>query len=323
MPDTVEYRQHILIRGPGLDEVLEPGRKIVLLDDFYADMYGDYVFLGYDALAETIEAGRADYVGLLAAALLLEGEPGVVVCGDKPDTCLLALAAHMVYKDSLGPEEALRRAARLLARLYGEEPRVGVQGVTGLMGIYASINALGGGAEAAKKLSILLSLAANYEYGRGRLHYGEHVSWLAALNAGREAQLAGLLHFLAEGPGEPRKLLEARLDAIGEERLLAVLGRPEKRALEVLRDYVSLLQTGAARLLALVEALGPGEPHLVHLERRGSKLLVYCMPGSQGEPSRECVAAVEKASKLIPLKEAGIESIRISTGLHSTASPAG
>ncbi|BES81449.1 hypothetical protein [Pyrodictium abyssi] len=311
MPATARYNNHILIVGPGLDEVLEPGQRILLLDEFYADVYGDYVFLGYDVVAETIDTKRADYVGLYTAAVLLDSEPSVIVCGVSPDQCLLALAAHRVYRSGEEPSKAVEEAATLLEQLYGKMPRPRIQGLAGLTGLYAALRATGG----ASQLSPIMALALNYEYGRGRLHYGEAVSWLALIGASHTTILAGLLHFLVEGPGSPHELLERRLSTVGEDNLIALLGERGKEALEVLRDYIDRMEHEDSRTLALIEALGPGEPYILHVDRQDGELRVYCRTGEHGEPDKDCVAAIERASKLLPLKRTGIDNIRISTRL--------
>ena len=311
MPATIHYYNHILVIGSGLDEVLEPGQRIVLLDDFYTDIYGDYVFLGYDVVAETINTERADYVGLFTAAVLLDADPSVIVCGTEPDRCLLALAAHRIYHNAEEPARAVEEAATLLKQLYGKKPRPKIQGLAGLAGLYAALKATGD----VSRLSSVMALALNYEYGRGRLHYGETVSWLALIGASRTAVLAGLLHFLVEGPGLPHELLERRLDAVGEDNLATLLGESGRKALEILRDYIGHMEREDSRTLALVEALGPGEPYILHVDRQDGELRVYCRAGEHGEPDKDCVAAVEKATKLLPLKTIGISNMRISTTL--------
>lgn len=311
MPATIRYNNHILVLGPGLDEVLEPGQRIILLDEFYADIYGDYVFLGHDVVAETINTKRADYVGLFTAAVLLDADSSVIVCGAKPDQCLLALAAHRIYHNAEEPARAVEEAATLLKRLYGKKPRPKVQGLAGLAGLYAALKAAGG----ASRLSPVMALALNYEYGRGRLHYGETVSWLALIGASHTTVLAGLLHFLVEGPGSPHELLEKRLDTVGEDNLTTLLGERGREALEVLRDYIDRMERDDSRTLALVEALGPGEHYILHVDRQDGEVIVYCRAGEHEEPDKDCVAAVEKATKLLPLETIGVSGIRISTRL--------
>jgi len=305
---SARYGQHVLIIGPGLDDFLEPGRRIIILDDFYADIYGDYVFLGYDTLVENPRVDRADMIGLHNAAVLLDGGPAVVVCGKEPGPCLHAVAAHIVYRGGRAPEEALREAARLLQGLYGGEPEATPQGLAALRGLHAARSAAGG----PEPLSLAVSLAANYGYGRSRLHLGEHVSWLAQLGAPREAVLAGLLHFLTESPTgrfDPLDLLETRLSALGEENLArSIPGAAE--ALRILRDYARAAALPAARLLRLVEALEPGGEHVTHVERRDGTVLVQCRTGPEGLPAKECLRLVQEAARLLPLEDYGLTELK-------------
>ncbi len=308
MVETARYGDHVLIIGPGLDDVLEPGKRIVILDDFYADLYGDYVFLGYDTLVELPRVDRADMIGLHNAALLLDGGPAVVVCGKDPGPCLHSVAAHMVYRRGASPEEALGEASELLAALYGDAPRATPQGTAALRGLHAAREAAGG----PEPLSLAVSLAANYGYGRGRLHLGEHVSWLAQLEAPKEAVLAGLLHFLTESPTgrfDPLDLLETRLSAIGEENLAkSIPGAAE--ALRILRDYARGARTPEARLLRLVEALEPGGEHVLHLERRGATVLVACSTDAEGVPAKQCLERIQEATKQLPLETLGVTELK-------------
>jgi len=317
MPRTIHYNDHILIVGPGLDEILEPGRRILLFDEFYADIYGDYVFLGYDVATESIITERADLVGLYTASVLLDSDPSIIVCGKKPSQCLLALASHLVYHSMKKPLEALKEAINVLEQLYYNKLRPSIQGLIGLTGLYVSLQVTGG----ASKLSPIIALASNYEYGHGRLHYGETVSWLAHLGANKEVVLAALLHFLVEGHGSPRELLERRLSAIGRDNLVTLLGDDGKEAIDILQDYANNMEHEYSRMLALIEILGPGEPYIICVDRRDGELIVYCKEGSHGEPVKDCVLAVGKASKLLPLREIGLEEIRITTKLDLSHSP--
>ena len=308
MVETARYGEHVLIIGPGLDDVLEPGRRIIILDDFYSDLYGDYVFLGYDTLVELPRVDRADMIGLHNAALLLDGGAAVVVCGKDPGPCLHSIAAHMVYRRGAQPEEAVAEAARILSSLYGREPEATRQGLAALRGLHAARGAAGG----PEPLSIAVSLAANYGYGRGRLHLGEHVSWLAQLGAPREAVLAGLLHFLTESPTgrfDPLDLLETRLDALGEENLAkSIPGAGE--AVRILRDYARGAQGPEARMLRLVEALEPGGEHVLHLERSNGTVVVECSVDEEGVPAKQCLERVQEAAKLLPLEAIGVTELR-------------
>ena len=215
------------------------------------------------------------------------------------------------------PLEALKEAINVLEQLYYNKLRPSIQGLIGLTGLYVSLQVTGG----ASKLSPIIALASNYEYGHGRLHYGETVSWLAHLGANKEVVLAALLHFLVEGHGSPRELLERRLSAIGRDNLVTLLGDDGKEAIDILQDYANNMEHEYSRMLALIEILGPGEPYIICVDRRDGELIVYCKEGSHGEPVKDCVLAVGKASKLLPLREIGLEEIRITTKLDLSHSP--
>ncbi len=306
MPRAVSYDGHVLIIGPGLDEVVEPVERIILFDEEYADIYGDYVFLGYDVVAESISLDRADLVGMHNAAVLLDSGPAIVVCGENPGRCLASIAAHMIYRKGADPGKAVNKASEILGELYGAKPTLGVQALTGLEGLYSALIAA-----SRKGLSGLMSLALSYEYGLGRLHYGESVSWLSALGANHTVLLAGLLHFLVEGPGSPQELFERRLAAISIEGLIELLGDKAEEALSVLRDYIGPRETEEARTLAFVESLNPGSSHVIHFEKKDREARVYCSVGEQGEPVKDCVRAVREASKLLPLRSVSVESLKI------------
>jgi len=180
------------IIGPGLDEVLGPGDRLVILDEYYADVYGDYVFAGYDVLQTSISTSYSDLVGLHNAAILLKSG-SVVVCGSDPLNCVLAYAARRVLKGE-GWSVALRESWRCLSRIYQERSSLAVpRELTDALAALEKLVKIVG-----EKVSLLISLAANYEYGRGGRFYGELVTWLSNLNVGSGVLLAGALAFLAE-----------------------------------------------------------------------------------------------------------------------------
>ncbi|ABM81203.1 hypothetical protein [Hyperthermus butylicus] len=314
MPATVKYHGHLFVVGPGLDEVLEPGKRLVLLDEFYADLYGEYFFLGYDVLAETINLSRGDTIGAYTAAVLLDGDPAVVVCGQNPWNCVVGLAAYMVLWGNTEPLDAVKQAWNTLAKLYPgrEELVVPRQALAALHGLKAALEAAG----SRDRLGPLIALASNYEYGRGRLHYGESIAWAAGLGATPLQVLTVLLHFLAEGPGgPPATILRQRLEAVGEANLLSLLGPDAEEALAALRAYCrGDMDDSAAALLALIESLRPGEPGVNHVGREGDKLLVYCSSGGEGEPVRECVEAVGQADKLLSKTGLGLSGVKVVPG---------
>ena len=306
MPETARLGEHLAIVGPGLDEVLEPGRRIVLLDDFYGDLYGDYVFLGYDVYAETVLVERGDLVGAYTVARLLDAGPSVIVCGEDPRACIAGYAAYRVLHGA-DPLGAAREAARALAGLYPVErlrlPRP----------IASSLEALSVLVEAytAKGVSALFALGENYGYGIGpgaRLRYGERVTWARSLRLPRETLLAASLMFLVEGPGREDVVLRDRVSALGgREALREALGEEAGRALEALEAWAR----GGAEAepgLGLLEALGPGGEAPVYVEAVEGRLLLYC-PGGE-EELKQCAEKAGRAEGLAARLSLGSPRIR-------------
>ncbi len=302
MVEVASYANLRFIVGPGLDEVLQPGDRLVLVDEEYGDIYGDYIFLGYDTLAVSINPGYADLVGI-ASSLLVSEDGGVVVCGERPERCLALLAARMVVGEGLSVGEALGKSWAVLSKLYGKDC------TTFPAELEAALRALGRLAAFPgwDKLRLVLSLASSYEYGKGGRFYGELVSWLAGLGAGREALAAALLSFLAfSRHGPPWEVFRYRLEAVGEANLLAALGGWVEEALAALRGYVEGRLSSDAALLAYMAALRPGDGlfRLVRLE--DGRVTLYC-----SEPSgfsRECVKAAGEADSIA--SKAGLEEFR-------------
>lgn len=310
MVDTASYQGHILIKGLGLDDVLEPDRSIVIVDDFYADYYGDYIFLGYNVYAAVPVAGRGDALGLFEAAILLDRGPSVLVCGDEPTQCLYVLASHMALHGR-EPREALEEAERLVSRLYGRGAPRSPAADYAVKALYRLGRILG-----PDRFAAAVGAGDAYNYGWGRLHYAETLSWLAAIEASDEALAAASVHYLVEGPGEPGKLLDLRVEALGREALGEILGPLAGAALGALRGYAEGRLEGAAAELALVEALRPGGEGALYLERRGETLLVHCPAGEEGEPSRGCVEAAGAAAGLLEKlgSVAGLAGLRLLAG---------
>jgi hypothetical protein len=306
VPRTLRYENHVLMKGQGLDHVLEQGRAVLILDDFYADIYGDYIFLGYDVYVTVPLAGRGDTLSLLEAAILLDRGPLVVVCGEEPTACLYAVAAHRALHGA-EPEEAIAEARKALAGLYGEEPQPSAPAGYSVKAIHRLGRLLG-----AERISPMLAAGEAYNYGWGRLHYGEALAWLAAVGASDAALLAGALHFLTEGPGEPTHLLRVRLEALGEETLRELLGARTGEVLETLRGFAQGRAEGPAAELLLVETLGPGGGDILYVERRGEELWLHCRRGSEGEPTRGCVERAGRAAELVEkTRPAGLSRVRI------------
>ncbi len=309
-PPSAQWEGLVFTKGPGLDELLEPGMSLILLDRFYSEVYGDYVFLGYEVYAEDLELRRSDLVGLYTAATLLRNRPAVVVCGENPAACILALAASMVLDKAMEASRALDEAWKVISRAYpgSKAPVLPAPIVAALHGLEAARDAAGG----TDRLAPLMSLGLTYEYGKGRIHYGDSVTWAASAGARGPTLLTVMLHFLVEGPGgPPSEILRLRLEAVGEENLLALLGPPAEEALAALRSYAKgSLEAEASALLALVEALGPSGD-VVYVERRESELHAYC-PSPSGVPSKDCVQAVGQAAKIAGEKKPlGIEAVRL------------
>lgn len=310
MPNTLRYNEHILIKGLGLDELLEPGRGVLIVDNFYADYYGDYIFLGYDVYVAVPRIERGDTLGLFNAAALLDRGPMVIVCGDEPEQCLYTIAAHEALHGR-DPAEALDEAIERLHGFYGKEPQRSRPAEEALKALHKVGRLLG-----PDRFAAITGVGDSYNYGWGPLHYGETLAWLAELEASDEALAAASLHFLLEGPGEPQRLLELRLEALTLGALRELLGGLADKALKTLRDYAAGRLEGAAAELALVEKLGPGEGPVLYPERRGDTLLVHCAVDSEGAPAAGCVERVGEAARLLeqvgPI--AGVARVRLAAG---------
>jgi hypothetical protein len=297
--EAVEYGGLRFIVGPGLDDVLEPGMSVVLLDSYYANIYGDYLFLGYDAYATQINVGYADLTGI-ATAVIVSSKPSVVVCGEDPAPCTLLLAAKMMVDSRRSPMDALREAWGRLSRIYPDSCRAIPREPVAALEAFGMLLEMVGW----EKLQLLLSLASNYEYGRGARFYGELVTWLYKLGAGREALEAALLSFLAYSRhGPPWEILRYRLEAVGEASLLTAFGGWVEEGLATLRRAAEGRLDGGAGQLAYVLALQPGEEivHLAAIEEGHST--IYC--SGVESPSRDCVKAAGEADRVAA--KAGLE----------------
>lgn len=306
MPRTLRYNNHILIQGQGLDEILEPERGILVVDDFYGDIYGDYIFLGYDVYVTVPNVERGDLVSLVEAAVILDKGPMIVVCGNEPERCLYVIATHAALHGE-EPGRALEEAAGELAKLYDRPPRLRKPPMYAVHAAYRLGKLLG-----IERLSPIIGLGDSYNYGWGSIHYGETNAWLAAMEASDVALLAGALHFLTEGPGEPAHLLRLRLEAVGEKALHELLGGYTQEVVKTLQAFAEGRPEGAAAELLLAETLGPGSGDVDYVERNNRELRVACPTGDQGEPLPSCVERVGKAAKLVEEKRPmGLESVRI------------
>ncbi len=295
-----------LIRGIGLDDVLEGQPSIVVLDDEYADIYGEYSFLGYDVYAPLFERDRVDVIGLFEAAVSLSKRPLVVVCGDKVnDRCVYGLAASLLLAGREA-RAALRDAWSMVSRLYpgAVEPRnpfmeASLYTLERLLGLVGREGVAG-----------LITLGNTYGYGWGLRHYNESLVWAWGLGAEDDVMVAVALHFLVEGPGEPLELLELRRNAIGDATLEALSGGRWRDARRVLVEYAKGDgRRGAA--LRVVEELGTGSGDVL-LVRRGEGFTVVSCPVVEGAPSKHCVERVGRASRLLDSCEGlGARELRI------------
>ena len=302
MSSRVEYALldgHRIIQGPGIDHVLEGINSILLVDDYYADIYGDYIFLGYDTYHTSITPAIADLVNLYTAAQILSQKPCVVVCGDSPQRCIYALAAYLVYARGFEPRDAISRAVGILRQIYPDEllkPKSRAA-YAALLALHRAVKLFG-----ATRFSIIMSLASNYGWGWSDTHYSEHVSWVAALNADDPTLAASLLHFLTEGPGSEEELLRIRLETLGERNIRELLGNLADETLSVLREYARKTREPRAALLWFVEKLEPGKGYILLAGRDADTINVYCR-GAEGIPDRACVERVKEAAQV--LRDAG------------------
>ncbi len=296
-----------LLRGIGLDDVLDGSPNIVVLDDEYADIYGEYSFLGYEVYAPLFETNRADVTGLFEAAVVLTKRPLVIVCGDRlNERCLYGLAASLVLQGR-SADEALREAWGMVSRLYpgAREPRNAF--------LEASLYTLERLYRLTGKEGIagLVALGNNYGYGWGLRHYNESLVWAWGLDADDHVMLAVALHFLVEGPGEPLELLMLRRDAIGDNVLDALTGGRWSSVQRVLEEYAKGVERGRGAALRVIEELGPGSGEVLLVWRGDGYGLVKCRV-VEGAPSKQCVERVGRASEVLVRAEGlGARELRI------------
>ncbi len=292
VPKVARYADKEFIVGPGLDEVLSPEKSIVLLDEDFGDVYGDYIFLGYDVFSETINVERADIVGIYSAYILFSKNKVVTVCGKDPRPCTLALAAHIALERSLEPREALETAWSILAKIYDRDSiAISLQAFAALRALTRLVSILG-----KEVFSTLFALASNYEYGYGRASYGETITWANNLGASDNALIAAALSFLVLSlHGAPHEILKYRLEAVGESSLISLIGPRAEKVIATLRNLATSHPDRDAALLRMVVHLGPGTESTTYVDRDGDKVLVYC---KGMEPSKECVTKIQNADKI-------------------------
>jgi hypothetical protein len=309
VPKVVQYQDKEFIIGPGLDEVLRPDKNLVLLDPDFAEVYGDYIFLGYSVYSEQVYTERADLVGLYASYILISKGKSIVVCGKSPTICTPVLATYILVEKNIEPLRALQEAWKVLKPLYGEDSlKISAQIYSALKALYRIVRIF-----SKEVFTTLFSLASNYEYGYGRLSYGETISWINNLNGSDNAVGAAALSFLALSlHGAPAEILRYRLEAVGEASLLSLIGPRAEKILAVLRNLALNNLDEDSALLKLVISLGPGTESVNYVTLDNNKLIVYC---TGNEPTKECMTKVSEANNVL---QKGliqhIESIKVIPG---------
>ena len=291
MSERAECCDLIFIQGPGLDHVIDETNvnRLVLLDLYFGEIYGDYIFAGYDVVAENPKAVLADVAGFHAAGVLLSKKPAIVVCGFDPERCLVSLASYLIREEGYDAENALSKAKDVLREIYDKPLALPEPAVLALKA-YHRLKTLFG-----NYLDSFMALGFNYEYGKDPLHWGEGVSWANALGYDDVNFLAYALHFLAEGHGTREEVFKRRMEAVGEDPLREMLGEEGLEALKVLERFAK----GEAKELEFVEALRPGEGLVRSVAREGNKAVIKCVG---------CHVA-EEAEKYLPLESVGIEEV--------------
>ncbi len=289
MPKVSQFYEHKVIEGRGIDHVLDEGWRILLIDNYYSEAYSDYVFLGYDTFIHQIIEGRADLVGIYVVASLLEGGKTIVVCGDKPRSCVYALAAYLILNKGKGVDESLKEAKEAVLKIY---EKVDVEGpeLMALRALKRLLDTLG-----KSYLASLFAVAMNYEFGESPLKYGEAISWLNALGAKDKHILASALRFLVEGRGKPLELFSARVEALGLQNLAELVG---EEALGIVRKYAMGEKDEDVKVYEFVNKMKPGENWIWEIKREDGKAIVKC---------RKCDLSEAKA--LLPLKAIGLEEL--------------
>jgi len=290
-PEVAKCCDLVFIKGPGLDYVIEDTNinRIVLLDPYFGDVYGDYIFAGYDVVSEVPKAVLADVAGFHTSAVLLSKKPAIVVCGFEPQRCLVSLASYLIKEEGLKTDEAVEKAKSVLSKIY-DKPLVMPEPAKLGLDAYLRLRNLFG-----HYLDSFMALGFNYEFGKDPLHWSEGVSWANALGYDDVNFLAYALHFLAEGHGTREEVFKRRMEAVGEEPLREMLGEEGLVALKVLEEFVR----GRAKEIEFVEAMKPGEGYVRAVRRDGNKALIKCV-GCQ---------IVEELRKLLPLERVGIEEV--------------
>ena len=297
---SAQWNDIVFIQGPGIDDYLSGVEKILILDEFYVEMYADYNFLGPQVYNESISVEYPDIVGVLNTLITLEPGETLVVCGDDPRPCITLVAALLMIKGRSDAASAVREAWSILKPAYTSpdyNPKPHYLAYPGthldMLAAFSRLHRLLG-----NRLPILASLALNYDYGLGRRAYGELVTWSHAIRGADSLLLAASFSFLALSlHGKPREVLKYRLEALGEDNLRQVFGEAIEACLRVLRNYATdNLEDINSTLFRLLVSLKPGSGALRHVAREDETLTIYCKSAEDSStPSKECLSIVNDA----------------------------
>ena len=284
MPKFVERGSNTLLVGPGLDHLLEPKKGVILIDDYFSDVYSDLVFQGYNIFVTPVEPSKPDLVGAHLVATILSRGSSILVCGFRPDHCLLAFSAHLILFEGKEVESALKETVELLSKIY-ENVEIPYQIESALKTLERLHKLLG-----LDQLNALFAVAQNYDFGKDRFRYADRLSWLHELGAKDEDLLAASFYFLVEGHGKPEELFQLRLDALGKENVVNMIGEEALNTLEL------IARGDKPKLFEFVDSLEPGDAGVQYIHKEGNELRVKCLVGSA------CMSAIERAKRLLPLE---------------------
>jgi len=285
MPKFVTHENHLLLVGPGLDDVLEPNKNLILIDDYFSDVYSDYIFAGYDTFVSVVEPTKPDVIGAFDTATLISKGSSIIVCGFKPDFCLLTYPAYLTLYKGLDYTQSIKETESLLSELYQKDVKAPYQTVQAIRVLDELRKSLG-----LQSLSSLFLVAANYDYGKNKFRYADRLVWLNEIGAEREYLYSALLYFLIEGHGSVKDLFKFRLETLGKENLVKIVG---EKPLEILNEIVN---DNKPKILKFVDSLDPGGVGIQYIKRTDGTLEIQCLV----TPS--CLAVTEKAKKLLPLE---------------------
>jgi len=266
-----EYDGLLLLDGPGLDHVLDERdiNRLILIDDYFSEIYGEYIFAGYDTVAHLLSV-LPSIPDMYTIAALMMKKPAIVVCGFEGNRCLLALTSYLIYTKGMEVEKALEEARNILKGIYEKGLEL-PNNVINALKAFKRLRDLFG----PSNLSILMSLGMNYDFGWGKLHWGEGLTWLNNLQAPDEVFVAYALHFLAEGHGKREEIFPRRIEAVGRENLIKFLGEElGNKVLEILEAFALNKENEGAKALKLIEGLKPGEGKVKDVWREGKRLVI-------------------------------------------------